>query len=72
MSAQRMTEIRVAARGALGKGAGLRRSAPWELIAHGGPSGDPQVMADLKSPSPAPAPITRSKDSPSVRFISTM
>eukprot|EP00971_Amphidinium_carterae_P276862 5494601-Amphidinium_carterae.1 len=34
---------------ALGKGAGLRRSAPLELMAHGGPDADPQVSADLST-----------------------
>eukprot|EP00971_Amphidinium_carterae_P057688 1141208-Amphidinium_carterae.1 len=37
-----MTKIRTNARKALGKGAGLRRSAPLELMAHGGPAADPQ------------------------------
>eukprot|EP00971_Amphidinium_carterae_P045242 890246-Amphidinium_carterae.1 len=34
---------------ALGKGALLRRSAAIELVAHGGPSGDPRVAADLST-----------------------
>eukprot|EP00971_Amphidinium_carterae_P024947 492441-Amphidinium_carterae.1 len=42
-----MTKVRTCARKALGKGAGLRRSAPLELMAHGGPAADPQVSADL-------------------------
>eukprot|EP00971_Amphidinium_carterae_P158058 3132902-Amphidinium_carterae.1 len=42
-----MTKIRTCARKALGKGSGLRRSAPLELMAHGGPAADPQVSADL-------------------------
>eukprot|EP00971_Amphidinium_carterae_P239796 4760497-Amphidinium_carterae.1 len=44
-----MTKIRTCARKALGKGAGLRRSAPLELMAHGGPAADPQVSADLST-----------------------
>eukprot|EP00971_Amphidinium_carterae_P200384 3976547-Amphidinium_carterae.1 len=44
-----MTKIRTGARKALGKGAGLRRSAPLESIAHGGPAADPQVSADLST-----------------------
>eukprot|EP00971_Amphidinium_carterae_P237839 4721881-Amphidinium_carterae.1 len=36
-------------RKALGKGAGLRRSAPLELMAHGGPAADPQVSANLST-----------------------
>eukprot|EP00971_Amphidinium_carterae_P225389 4470556-Amphidinium_carterae.1 len=44
-----MTKIRTCARKALGKGAGLRRSAPLELMAHGGPAADPQVSADLSA-----------------------
>eukprot|EP00971_Amphidinium_carterae_P206384 4095778-Amphidinium_carterae.1 len=44
-----MTKVRTCARKALGKGAGLRRSAPLELMAHGGPAADPQVSADLLS-----------------------
>eukprot|EP00971_Amphidinium_carterae_P004954 99326-Amphidinium_carterae.2 len=43
-----MTRIRTAARKAC-KGAGLRRSAPLELMAHGGPAADPQVSADLST-----------------------
>eukprot|EP00971_Amphidinium_carterae_P314626 6253858-Amphidinium_carterae.2 len=35
-----MSKIRTCARKALGKGAGLRRSAPLELMAHGGPAAD--------------------------------
>eukprot|EP00971_Amphidinium_carterae_P081681 1616009-Amphidinium_carterae.2 len=38
---QHMKDLRASARGALGKGASLRRSAALELMAHGGPSGDP-------------------------------
>eukprot|EP00971_Amphidinium_carterae_P072629 1436326-Amphidinium_carterae.1 len=37
------------ARKALGKGANLRRSSPLELMAYGGPAGDPPVTADLKT-----------------------
>eukprot|EP00971_Amphidinium_carterae_P077850 1539912-Amphidinium_carterae.2 len=44
-----MSKIRTCARKALGKGAGLRRSAPLELMAHGGPAADPQVSADLST-----------------------
>eukprot|EP00971_Amphidinium_carterae_P253439 5031636-Amphidinium_carterae.1 len=44
-----MTKIRTCARKALGKGAGLRRSAPLEFMAHGGPAADPQVSADLST-----------------------
>eukprot|EP00971_Amphidinium_carterae_P131536 2604756-Amphidinium_carterae.1 len=44
-----MTKIRTCARKALGKGAGFRRSAPLELMAHGGPAADPQVSADLST-----------------------
>eukprot|EP00971_Amphidinium_carterae_P316841 6298519-Amphidinium_carterae.1 len=40
---------RASARRALGKGAGLRRSAPVELIAHGVLAADPQVPADLST-----------------------
>eukprot|EP00971_Amphidinium_carterae_P335904 6471996-Amphidinium_carterae.1 len=34
------------ARRALGKGAGIRRSAPLEFMAHGGPARDPQVAVE--------------------------
>eukprot|EP00971_Amphidinium_carterae_P090327 1788671-Amphidinium_carterae.1 len=44
-----MTKLRTSARKALGKGAGLRRSATLELMAHGGPVADPQVSADLST-----------------------
>eukprot|EP00971_Amphidinium_carterae_P163735 3246259-Amphidinium_carterae.1 len=44
-----MTKLRTSARKALGKGAGLRRSATVELMAHGGPAADPQVSADLST-----------------------
>eukprot|EP00971_Amphidinium_carterae_P166094 3292106-Amphidinium_carterae.1 len=44
-----MTKLRTCARQALGKGAGLRRSAALELMAHGGPAADPQVSADLST-----------------------
>eukprot|EP00971_Amphidinium_carterae_P220714 4381901-Amphidinium_carterae.1 len=44
-----MTKLRTCARKALGKGANLRRSAPLELMAHGGPAADPQVSADLST-----------------------
>eukprot|EP00971_Amphidinium_carterae_P038784 762431-Amphidinium_carterae.1 len=35
-----MNKLRTNARKALGRGAGLRRSAPLELMAHGGPAAD--------------------------------
>eukprot|EP00971_Amphidinium_carterae_P231767 4599762-Amphidinium_carterae.1 len=44
-----MHKLRTSARKALGKRAGLRRSAPLELMAHGGPAADPQVSADLST-----------------------
>eukprot|EP00971_Amphidinium_carterae_P235520 4673745-Amphidinium_carterae.1 len=44
-----MAKLRASARRALGKGAGLRRSATLELMAHGGPAADPQVSADLST-----------------------
>eukprot|EP00971_Amphidinium_carterae_P158593 3144081-Amphidinium_carterae.2 len=44
-----MTKLRTCARKALGKGAGLRRFAPLELMPHGGPAADPQVSADLST-----------------------
>eukprot|EP00971_Amphidinium_carterae_P257149 5105284-Amphidinium_carterae.2 len=45
-----MTKLRTCARKALGKGAGLRRSAPLALMAHAGPAADdPQVSADLST-----------------------
>eukprot|EP00971_Amphidinium_carterae_P266655 5289636-Amphidinium_carterae.1 len=47
--AQGMTELRASARRALGKGAGLRKFAPLELMAHGGPAADPQLSADLST-----------------------
>eukprot|EP00971_Amphidinium_carterae_P123303 2441548-Amphidinium_carterae.2 len=46
---QGMTKLRTSARRALGQGAGLRRSAPLVLMAHGGPAADPQVSADLST-----------------------
>eukprot|EP00971_Amphidinium_carterae_P288670 5731951-Amphidinium_carterae.1 len=42
---QGMTKLRASAKRALGKGAGLRRSATLELMAHGGPAADSQVSA---------------------------
>eukprot|EP00971_Amphidinium_carterae_P205425 4076908-Amphidinium_carterae.1 len=42
-----MNKLHMSARKAFGKGAGLRRSAPLELMAHGEPTADPQVSADL-------------------------
>eukprot|EP00971_Amphidinium_carterae_P125172 2480265-Amphidinium_carterae.1 len=44
-----MTKLRTCARQALGKGAGLRRSAPLELMAHGGLAAEPQVLVDLST-----------------------
>eukprot|EP00971_Amphidinium_carterae_P041765 820757-Amphidinium_carterae.1 len=49
MMAFTKSKLRTSARKALGKGAGLRRSAPLELMAHGGPAADPQVSADLSA-----------------------
>eukprot|EP00971_Amphidinium_carterae_P099422 1966882-Amphidinium_carterae.4 len=49
MSVARMNDVRISARRALGKGANLRRSSPLELMAYGGPAGDPQVTADLNA-----------------------
>eukprot|EP00971_Amphidinium_carterae_P216708 4302082-Amphidinium_carterae.1 len=42
MSASHMKDVRISARKALGRGANLRRSSPLELMAYGGPAGDPQ------------------------------
>eukprot|EP00971_Amphidinium_carterae_P297259 5905529-Amphidinium_carterae.1 len=44
-----MNDVRISARKALGKGANLRRSSPLELMAYGGPAGDPQVTSDLNT-----------------------
>eukprot|EP00971_Amphidinium_carterae_P074754 1477334-Amphidinium_carterae.1 len=44
-SASHMNDVRISARKALGKGTNLRRSSPLELMASGGPAGDPQVFA---------------------------
>eukprot|EP00971_Amphidinium_carterae_P262991 5217633-Amphidinium_carterae.1 len=44
-----MKDVRISARKALGKGASLRRSSPLELMAYGGPAGDPQVTSDLNT-----------------------
>eukprot|EP00971_Amphidinium_carterae_P089440 1770021-Amphidinium_carterae.1 len=52
-----MTKVRTCARKALGKGAGLRRSAPLELIAHGGPAADPQVSGRLRTSVPSESGI---------------
>eukprot|EP00971_Amphidinium_carterae_P165904 3288554-Amphidinium_carterae.1 len=49
MSISHMNDVRISARKALGKGANLRRSSPLELMAYGGPAGDPQVTADLNT-----------------------
>eukprot|EP00971_Amphidinium_carterae_P210719 4181373-Amphidinium_carterae.1 len=49
MSASHMTDVRISARKALGKGANLRRSSPLELMTYGGPAGDPQVTSDLNT-----------------------
>eukprot|EP00971_Amphidinium_carterae_P263410 5226246-Amphidinium_carterae.1 len=48
MSASHMHDVRISAHKALGKGANLRRSSPLELMAYGGPAGDPQSEADYK------------------------
>eukprot|EP00971_Amphidinium_carterae_P117004 2317112-Amphidinium_carterae.4 len=45
MSVAHINDVRVSARKALGKGANLRRSSPLELMAYGGPAGDPQKPA---------------------------
>eukprot|EP00971_Amphidinium_carterae_P227004 4502539-Amphidinium_carterae.1 len=42
MSTSHMNDVRISARKALGKGANLRRSSSLELMAYGGPAGDPQ------------------------------
>eukprot|EP00971_Amphidinium_carterae_P166227 3294739-Amphidinium_carterae.1 len=44
-----MAKLRANSKHALGNGASLRRSAPLELMAHGGPAADPQVSADLST-----------------------
>eukprot|EP00971_Amphidinium_carterae_P018737 369411-Amphidinium_carterae.1 len=49
MSASHMNDVRISARKSLGKGANLRRSSPLELMAYGGPAGDPQVTIDLNT-----------------------
>eukprot|EP00971_Amphidinium_carterae_P006532 128832-Amphidinium_carterae.1 len=49
MSASHMKDVRISARKALGNGAHLRRSSPLELMAYGGPAGDPQVTSDLNT-----------------------
>eukprot|EP00971_Amphidinium_carterae_P307302 6106875-Amphidinium_carterae.1 len=49
MSASHINDVRISARKALGKGANLRRSNPLELMAYGGPAGDPQLTADLNT-----------------------
>eukprot|EP00971_Amphidinium_carterae_P040484 794699-Amphidinium_carterae.1 len=49
MSASHTKDVRISARKALGKGANLRRSSPLELMAYGGPAGDPQVTSDLNT-----------------------
>eukprot|EP00971_Amphidinium_carterae_P245499 4875065-Amphidinium_carterae.1 len=49
ISDQHMKDLRASARGASGKGASLTRSAALELIAHGGPFGDPRVAAERGS-----------------------
>eukprot|EP00971_Amphidinium_carterae_P328982 6461173-Amphidinium_carterae.2 len=47
MSASQRSDVRISARKPLGnsKGARLRRSSPLELMAYGGPAGDPQITA---------------------------
>eukprot|EP00971_Amphidinium_carterae_P028543 561713-Amphidinium_carterae.1 len=49
MSVARVNDVCISGRRALGKGANLRRSSPLELMAYGGPAGDPQVTADLNT-----------------------
>eukprot|EP00971_Amphidinium_carterae_P079937 1581489-Amphidinium_carterae.2 len=49
MSVALVNDVRVSACKALGKGANLRRSSSLELMAYGGPAGDPQVAADLNT-----------------------
>eukprot|EP00971_Amphidinium_carterae_P279159 5541556-Amphidinium_carterae.1 len=49
VTAHGMSDLHTSARRALSKGASLRRSAPFELMAHGGPTGDPQVSADVST-----------------------
>eukprot|EP00971_Amphidinium_carterae_P151951 3011548-Amphidinium_carterae.1 len=49
MSVARMNDVRISARRAPGKGTNLRRSSLVELMAYGGPAGDPQVTADLNT-----------------------
>eukprot|EP00971_Amphidinium_carterae_P141212 2798255-Amphidinium_carterae.1 len=49
MSTSHMNDVRISARKALGKGAHLRRASSLELMAYGGPAGDPQVTADLNT-----------------------
>eukprot|EP00971_Amphidinium_carterae_P330466 6463512-Amphidinium_carterae.1 len=49
MSDQHMKDLRASARGTLGKVASVRRSAALELMAHGGPTRDPRVAADLST-----------------------
>eukprot|EP00971_Amphidinium_carterae_P086094 1703428-Amphidinium_carterae.2 len=44
-----MKDLCAAVRRAIGKGAALRRSAALELMAYGGPTGDPRVAADLST-----------------------
>eukprot|EP00971_Amphidinium_carterae_P008034 158868-Amphidinium_carterae.1 len=48
-SASHRNDVRISARKSLGKGANLKRSSPLELMAYGGPAGDPQVTADLNT-----------------------
>eukprot|EP00971_Amphidinium_carterae_P162809 3227885-Amphidinium_carterae.1 len=47
ITAQGMSDLRTSTRRALGKGASLCKSATLELMADGGPTGDPQVSADF-------------------------
>eukprot|EP00971_Amphidinium_carterae_P350263 6491460-Amphidinium_carterae.3 len=48
-SASHMNNVRISACKALGKATNLGRSSPLELMAYGGPAGDPQVTADLNT-----------------------
>eukprot|EP00971_Amphidinium_carterae_P238849 4741451-Amphidinium_carterae.2 len=49
ISDQHIKDFRASARGALGKGASLRRSAALKVMAHGRSSGDPHVAAELST-----------------------
>eukprot|EP00971_Amphidinium_carterae_P020767 409542-Amphidinium_carterae.2 len=49
MSVARMNDVRISTRRAPCKRANLRRSSPLELMAYGGPAGDPQLTDDLNT-----------------------